>query len=82
MTRAVLAFAVSGLALCVGLFAAWVQSRNYACAAELDFLQRESVWYQRCTSELRARIERFEFDPPAEETAPAMDVPRKGNSDA
>lgn len=68
MTRVVLAFAVSGLALCVGLFTAWVQSRNYARAAQLDFMQRESVWYQRCTSELRERIERFEFDPPAEET--------------
>ena len=45
-----------------GLFAAWVQSRNYARAAQLDFMQRESVWYQRCTSELRERIERFEFE--------------------
>jgi hypothetical protein len=78
VTRAVLTFALCGLVLCVGLFTAWVQSRNFACAAELDVLQHESVWFQRCTSELREQIERFEFAPPSEETAPTDERVTRG----
>ena len=37
-------------------------SRNFAQAAELDELQRESEWYERRKSRLREDIERFEFE--------------------
>lgn len=61
MTRLVLSLSVSSAVLVVGLLAAFVQSRNFARAAELDRLQRESDWYVRRTTGLRARTQRMEF---------------------
>jgi hypothetical protein len=61
VTRLVLALSISSAVLALGLVVAWVQSRNYARAAELDSLQRESQWYERRSSGLRAQIERMEF---------------------
>ena len=74
MTRVVLAFVMSAFVLVVGVLAAWVQSRNFARAADLDSLQLQSNWYQRCSSELREEIERFEFDPPSDEASTPGDV--------
>ena len=62
MTRLVLSFSVSWLVLAVGLVAAWIQSQNYAKAAELDAAQLESEWFERRASSLREAIERFEFE--------------------
>ena len=61
MTRLMLSFSISSAVLALGLFAAWVQSRNFARAAELDRMQRESEWYMRRSSGLRAQVERMEF---------------------
>ncbi|MCP3916306.1 MAG: hypothetical protein GY711_12185 [bacterium] len=62
MTRLVLSFFVSTLVLAIGIFAAWFQARNFAKAADLDELQRESEWFERRKSRLREDIERFEFE--------------------
>ncbi len=62
MTRLVLSLLVSALVLVAGVTAAWFQSRNFAQAAELDELQRESEWYERRKRRLREDIERFEFE--------------------
>lgn len=61
MTRIVLSVLLGGAVLGVGLVAAHVQSRNFARAAELDEMQRQSDWYLRRSTGLRARIERMEF---------------------
>ena len=76
MTRLVLSFSISSAVLAIGLFAAWVQSRNFSRAAELDRMQRESEWYLRRTSGLRAQVERMEFALRVEHNAPAEQVPR------
>ena len=70
MTRVVLSFFVSGLVIVLGGFTSFVQSANFAQAAELDRLQREIDWNLRRTSELREVLERFAFDPSASETEP------------
>ena len=72
MTRLVLSFSISSAVLVAGLLAAWVQSRNYARAAELDRLQRESEWYLRRAGGLRERIERMEFALCAQQNAPVQ----------
>lgn len=61
MTRLVLSLSVASAVLAVGLSAAFVQSRNFARAAELDRLQRESDWFLRRTSGLKARTQRMDF---------------------
>ena len=61
MSRIVLSFFVSGLVLLAGMATAWVQSRNFASAANLDELQLESEWYMRRMSLLREELERNEF---------------------
>lgn len=61
MTRAVLAISISAGVLLLGLVTAWVQSVNFARAANLDRLQRESEWCVRRVSGLRAQTEQLEF---------------------
>ena len=61
MTRLVLAVLLASAVLAVGLYAAWIQSRNFHRAAELDRMQRESDWYLRRSTGLRAKIERMDF---------------------
>ena len=66
--RAALSFFLSCLVLTAGGATAWLQSRNFAHAAALDRMQEESQWYQRRTTQLRERIERFEFESRLEQT--------------
>jgi len=61
VTRLVLSFSVASAVLAVGLSAAFVQSRNFERAADLDRLQRESNWYLRRSTGLRARTQRMDF---------------------
>lgn len=62
MTRLVLSLSVSSAVLFVGLTTTWVQSSNFAHAAELHQLQRDSDGYVRRAIWLRNQIERMEFD--------------------
>ena len=61
MTRLVLSISVSSVVLAVGLYVAWVQSANFARAAELHHLAGESTWYARLADDLLVRTERMEF---------------------
>ena len=61
MTRTVLSVSISAGVLLLGLFTSWVQSVNFARAADLDRLQRESEWCVRRVSGLRAQAEQLEF---------------------
>jgi len=60
--RLVLSFSISSAVLVLGLYTAYVQSQNFARAAELDRLQRSSEWHLRRTSELREELEHLEFE--------------------
>ena len=62
MTRLVLSFSISSLVLALGIATAWLQSRNYSLAADLDEMQDECEWYERRISGLRVQLERFEFE--------------------
>ncbi len=62
MIRLVLSFSISSAVLVLGLYTAYVQSQNFARAAELDRLQRSSEWHLRRTSELREELEHLEFE--------------------
>ena len=62
MTRLVLSFLVSVLVLAVGVATSWLQAVNFAQAAELDRMQRESEWFERSKTALREQVERFEFE--------------------
>ena len=53
MTRLVLSFSLSSAVLVLALVAASFQSRNFARAAELDRMQRESEWNERRITGLR-----------------------------
>ncbi len=83
MTRLVLSLSVSSAVLIVGLFAAWVQSRNFARAAELDRMQREGDWYLRRSTGLRVQVEAMEFDLRVEQdiSMDRGDQPRSGGRD-
>ena len=70
MIRAALSFFVSGLVLVLAVFTAWQQAQNYDRAAELDRLQSEAEWYVRECTELRAELDRFEFESTAAEFGP------------
>lgn len=78
MTRLVLSFSISSAVLGVGLAAAWVQSANYARAADLDWMQEECEWYRRRISCLRAELERFEFELRVEENGLSEGRPSSG----
>jgi hypothetical protein len=60
--RAALSFFVSGLVLVLAGFTARQQAENYDRAAELDRLQSEAEWYVRECTELRAELDRYEFE--------------------
>ena len=62
MTRLVLSFSISSLVLALGIATAWLQSRNYSLAADLDEMQDECEWYERRITGLRVQLERFEFE--------------------
>ena len=62
MIRAALSFFVSGLVLVLAVFTARQQAENYDSAAELDRLQSEAEWYVRECTELRAELDRYEFE--------------------
>jgi hypothetical protein len=68
--RAVLSFFVSGLVLVLAGFTARQQAENYDRAAELDRLQSEAEWYVRECTELRAELDRFEFESTAAQLEP------------
>lgn len=53
--RAVLSLLLCVAALAVGLYTAWLSSRNRQRAAELDLLQRWCETYARQNEELRVR---------------------------
>lgn len=74
MTRRILSLSVSSAVLATGLWAARVQSQNFARAAELDRLQRESEWYLRRASGLRARVERMEFALRVQQDVPVVNA--------
>ncbi len=61
MTRTVLSLSASAGVLALGLLTAWIQSVNFARAADLDRLQRESDWCVRRASGLRAQAEQLDF---------------------
>ena len=67
MTRLVLSFSISSLVVALGVATAFVQSRSYALAADLDEMQEECEWYERRITGLREELERFEFELRVEE---------------
>ena len=78
MTRLVLSFSLSSAVLVLALVAASFQSRNFARAAELDRLQRESEWNERRITGLREQLHRFEFELCVEEHPSTESLPRGG----
>jgi len=64
--------------LVLALVAASFQSRNFARAAELDRMQRESEWNERRITGLREQLERFEFELDVEENPKQESLPRGG----
>ncbi len=78
MTRLVLSFSLSSVVLVLALVAASFQSRNFASAAELDRLQRESEWNERRITELREQLQRFEFELSVEEDSNSESNTRGG----
>ena len=62
MIRLALSFSISSAVLALGLVAAWIQSKNYARAADMDWMQEQCEWYRRRCSGLEAELARFELE--------------------
>jgi len=78
VTRLVLSFSLSSAVLVLALVAASFQSKNFARAAELDRMQRESEWNERRITGLREQLHRFEFELSVEENPEQETLPRGG----
>lgn len=78
MTRLVLSFSLSSAVLVAALVAASFQSKNFARAAELDRMQRESEWNERRITGLREQLQRFEFELDVEQNPDTKSLPRGG----